>query len=127
MTRARSIATNQAVLDALGIDGTYITALTLTMRDPGQLPKVEIESYLSIDHDAQRVTERFELVRMDEPNTPDQKPVVDLDVMVVAARKRLAVFITTKADELSNTVSQSFFPYPESRPARLVIGLEGLQ
>jgi hypothetical protein len=86
-----ALATNQAVLDALGIDGKGIANLTLTLGDPRKLPKVTITRYLSAKPGAEKITEHFELVGLDDPQ-PVEPPPLDLDAMADAARARLARF-----------------------------------
>lgn len=102
-----TLATNQAVLDALCIDGKHITSLTLTMDNPRELPKVTITRYLSAKPGAEKVTEYFELVGLGAPQ-PVEPPPLDLAAMADAARARLARFVDTRARQVHSQVEHDF-------------------
>lgn len=89
MSRSQIVATNEAVLRALGIDQPLITAVQIHMQ-PNELPMVTIERLLSADA-MQTTVQDFDLIlRDDGAPAPAARPALDLDAMCAAARTRLA-------------------------------------
>lgn len=87
MTPRQVIATNEAVLKALGIQQPLICALQIHM-EPGQLPLVTIERHLEANA-MQTTVQDFDLVLREEA-APAPTPALDLDAMCAAAQDRLA-------------------------------------
>lgn len=81
------IATNEAVLKALGITQPNITALQLYMQ-PTELPRVTLDCLIDA-HAMLHEVSHFDLVLRKEA-TPAPRQVFDLDVLCAQARTRLA-------------------------------------
>lgn len=87
--KTTAIATNQALLRALGITQPNVVALQLSMH-PRQPPTVTLDCLIdaaALEHEASH----FELVLREEPKpTPEPRPALDLDALCAAARQRVA-------------------------------------
>lgn len=81
------LATNQALLKALGITQPHITALQLHMQ-PTELPRVTLDCLIDARAMLHEVS-HFDLVLRDEA-TPAPRPAFDLDALCAQARTRLA-------------------------------------
>lgn len=81
------IATNKAVLKALGITQPHITALQLHMQ-PTELPRVTLDCLIDARAMLHEVL-HFDLVLREEA-TPRAAPAFDLDALCAQARTRLA-------------------------------------
>lgn len=83
------VATNQALLKALGIDQPLITAVHIHMQ-PEKLPVVTIERLIDCKAMLHEVS-HFDLVLREEAEPAlASAPALDLDAMCVAARERVA-------------------------------------
>lgn len=81
------LATNKAVLKALGITQPHITALQLHMQ-PTELPRVTLDCLIDARAMLHEVL-HFDLV-LREDATPAPRPAFDLDALCAQARTRLA-------------------------------------
>lgn len=80
------LATNQALLKALGITQPHITALQLHMQ-PTELPRVTLDCLVDARAMLHEVS-HFDLV-LREDATPAPRPAFDLDALCAQARTRL--------------------------------------
>lgn len=80
------LATNQALLKALGITQPHITALQLHMQ-PTELPRVTLDCLIDARAMLHEVS-HFDLV-LREDATPAPRPAFDLDALCAQARTRL--------------------------------------
>ncbi len=109
------VATNQALLKALGIDQPLITAVQINMQH-GKLPVVTIERHIASDSMLQEVS-HFDLVLREEAEpAPAPAPAFDLDAMCASARQRVA---ETVALSTGYALGQQF---AESRQIRMRLG-----
>ncbi|MNV32164.1 hypothetical protein D3C71_1234910 [compost metagenome] len=109
------VATNEALLKALGIDQPLITAVQINMQ-PEKLPVVTIDRLIDSDAMLHEVS-HFDLVLREEADpAPAPAPAFDLDAMCTAARQRVA---ETVALSTGYALGQQF---AESRQIRMRLG-----
>lgn len=89
------LATNKAVLKALGITQPHITALQLHMQ-PTELPRVTLDCLIDARAMLHEVL-HFDLVLRKEA-IPAPRPAFDLDAMCAAARNGLAAEVRVNAN-----------------------------
>jgi hypothetical protein len=101
----RAVATNQAVLKALGLDHLKnITKVHVALTGPNELPIATITKYLDTStHPLEEVSQRFAITLIDAPATE-----LDLGAMADKARRNLAAEINAMCSLASAEIKAGF-------------------